>query len=130
MAVRNRLLPLLLAIGALGYAAPSLAQSDPLAELDDLADVSGDPQSGLRLARDQYSEGDITGATGTLERLLMDHPEVDEALVFHASLLCRLDDREGARIELAELKFGISDQAWDDVTEACGSMRRPVAGGR
>jgi Flp pilus assembly protein TadD len=128
MAVRSCLLPLLLAASTI--AAPALAQSDSLSELDDLADVSADPQSGLALARDQIGEGDLTGAVATLERLLIDHPQTDEALVLHASLLCRLDDKEGARIELAELRFGIPDQVWGDVTAACGRMTRPGGKGR
>jgi hypothetical protein len=124
--IRTRLLSALLAAACLGIAAPAQAQTDPLADLDILADASTDPAMGLSLARDQYGEGDLTGAVATLERVLMDHPESDAALLFHAALLCRLDDKEGAQLELAELgRFGISDQAWKDVTEACGPMRRP-----
>lgn len=126
MAVRTRLLGLMAAGACLAFAAPAQAQSNPLAELDLLADSSTDPQMGLALARDQYGEGDLTGAVATLERVLMDHPESDPALLFHATLLCRLDDKEGAKAELAELaRFGISDQAWEDVTEACGPIPRP-----
>ncbi|MEG3148635.1 hypothetical protein U1769_01965 [Sphingomonas sp. ZT3P38] len=35
----------------------------------------------------------------TLERVLMGHADADAALLLHASLLCRLDDRDGARAE-------------------------------
>lgn len=127
MAIRTRLLPALLVAACFGTASPALAQSDPLADLDILADASTDAEMALGLARDQIGEGDLTGAVATLERVLMVHPESDAALVLHASLLCRLDDREGAQAELAELgRSGISDQAWADVTEACGAgMRRP-----
>jgi Flp pilus assembly protein TadD len=118
---------LLLIAGAFA-ATPAFAQSSELNELDDLADVTVDPQAGLSLARDQVSEGDLTGAVATLERVLMNHPEVDDALVLHATLLCRLDDKEGARVELAELRFAISDQAWGEVTAACGVMTRPGRG--
>lgn len=122
---RLSLIPLALALSAV----PVLAQTDAMRDLNDLVDASRDPQAGIRLARDQYGAGDLTGAEATLERVLLDHPEHDDALILHASLLCRMDDKEGARIELAELKFGISEQAWDDVTDACGSgMPRP--GGR
>ena len=126
MTARNRIFGLCLAV-ACAWSAPAFAQAGPLAELDVLADSSNDPRVGLQLAHDQIGEGDFIGAVATLERVLMDHPGADDALVLHASLLCRLDDRAGAELELSELRYvTITDQAWADVTAACGpSMRRP-----
>jgi hypothetical protein len=130
VAVRFRLFSLGLLAAACGFAAPAHAQSDPLRELDGLADASSDPRSGVDLARDQIRQGNMTGAVATLERVLMDYPETDTALTLHASLLCRLDDRAGARLELGEFNFPVSDQDWREVTDACGPMPRPGRGGR
>jgi hypothetical protein len=123
-----------LAAACLGFAGPAQAQIDPgdaaaLAELDPLTDAV-DPGSGMTQARQQIGDGDLVGAVATLERVLMFYPEADPALVLHASLLCRLDDRDGARAELGELRGRtIPNQAWAEVTAACGPMPRPAARG-
>ena len=122
MAFLNRLLPLLLiATPACVLAAPAQAQSTELAELDDLVDISVDPQSALALARDQIGESDLTGAVATLERVLIAHPESNDALLLHVALLCRLDERDDARLELDELaRIGLSPSA--EVTQSCGTL--------
>lgn len=126
MTVRDLLLPGLLACA---WAAPAQAQADPVRELDALIDRSGDPASAMALARSQIGEGDLLGAAATLERVLIDFPDADDALLLHASLLCRLDDRPGARAELASLN-GVagSGAAWAEVTAACGPVPRPGRG--
>lgn len=130
MAVRNRVLFSLLAVGAAFLAAPAVsAQTDPFQELDRLIDASTETGAGIALARRQIGDGELTGALGTLERVLMNDPRADAALLLHASLLCRLDDKPGARAEIAEMRaVAISNQAWAEVTAACGPMTRP--GGR
>ena len=51
-------------------------------------------------------------------------------LLLHASLLCRLDDGEGARTEIAELRGRpIPGDAWREVVAACGPVARPGMGG-
>lgn len=101
-------------------AAPACAQGDPLAELDRLAETSVDPAAGLGLARQQVARGDLVGAVATTERIIAMHAESDDALLFHASLLCRLDDPEGARAEIAELPPGRTGGDWSPVVAACG----------
>jgi hypothetical protein len=129
MAVRNRVLFFLLAASVALTAPAASAQTDPFSELDRLVDASADSGSGIALARKQIGDGELTGALGTLERVLMNDPRADAALLLHASLLCRLDDRPGARAEIAEMgAVAISNQAWAEVTAACGPMTRP--GGR
>jgi hypothetical protein len=129
MAVRNRVLFSLLAASAALAAPAARAQTDPFQELDRLVDASADSGSGIALARRQIGDGELTGALGTLERVLMNDPRADAALLLHASLLCRLDDLPGARAEIAEMSaVAISNQAWAEVTAACGPMTRP--GGR
>lgn len=121
MAVRTRLLCLFLAGACVAAAAPAQAQTDPLHDLDDLVDVSADPQSGLSLAHDQIGEGDVTAAIVTVERVLIGHPESDEALLLHVALLCRLDQRDDARLELDELaRIRVAPDA--EVSQACGTL--------
>jgi hypothetical protein len=126
MAIRNRLFLLPLGLAVLVFAAPAYAQSDPEAEIDQIITASQGVGPAMAYARQQIAEDDLIGATATLERLLMDHPEADDALLLHASLLCRLDDIPGARMEIEQLK-GVrgSDAAWAEVRAACGPVRRP-----
>lgn len=126
MPIRNSLIPLCL---ALACAVPTAACAQDTSELDRLSQASTDVGPGMALARGQIAEGDLIGATATLERVLMTHPEADGALLLHASLLCRLDDPQGARNEVAELAgHPVSNQAWAEVAAACGPIPRP--GGR
>ena len=120
MAVRTYFAALCLIVGI----TPAGAQSDPLAELDSLSRASADPASGLALARRQIGIGDLVGAVATTERIIALHPESDDALLLHASLLCRLDDPAGARTELAELPAGRGGGDWTPVTMACGPTFR------
>lgn len=99
MVIRNGVAALCLIL----LATPAMAQIDPLDELDSLSRATADPVSGLALANRQADRGDLIGALATTERIIALHPESDEALLVHAGLLCRLDDLDGARAELAEL---------------------------
>lgn len=122
MAVRHRIL-ILAASACFAAAAPAYAQAAPETEIDGLIDASKGVDSAMALARRQIGEGDMIAATATLERLLVDHPEVDDALLLHASLLCRLDDVPGARSELTAVKPGRgSTEAWGEVRAACGPI--------
>jgi Flp pilus assembly protein TadD len=118
-------------MGAAWLAAqPALAQEDPAASLDALSQAATGIGSGTELARQQIRSGDLTGAAATLERVLINHPDAGEALLLHATVLCRLDDGDGARVELDELSGrAIPDQMWADVVAACGPIRRPGQGG-
>jgi Flp pilus assembly protein TadD len=117
------------ALVACAWSMPANAQADSTAELDALVAASSDPVSGIALARTQIGGGELTGALATLERVLMRNPESDDALLLHASLLCRLDDPAGARAEIAEIgAIPVRDRSWAEVTAACGPVPRP--GGR
>lgn len=127
MAVRKVLMALGLAAAALA-AASAHAQSGE-SEIDRLIDQSGDPRAAMALARRLIGEDDLVGAAATLERVLIGNPYDDAALLLHASLLCRLDDKAGARAELASLSGVAANGAgWAEVTAACGPVPRP--GGR
>jgi len=96
-------------------------------DLDALVTPSLETQSGLALARRQVADTDLLGALGTLERVQFAHPEALAPRLLYASLLCRLDDRQGAEVELSQLAGqAISDPAWAEVTAACGPIARPV----
>lgn len=128
MAVRNRLWGC--ALVACAWGIPANAQSDPIPALDALVAASVEPESGITLARAQIGAGELTGALATLERVLMNYPEADDALLLHASLLCRLDDAAGARAEIAEMRVvSARDRGWAEVTRACGPMPRPASRG-
>ena len=88
---------------ALGVASAAMGQADPAAELDALSQESVQAGPGVALARRQIGAGDLMAAVATLERVLMGNADADAALLLHASLLCRLDDRDGARAELVAL---------------------------
>jgi thioredoxin-like negative regulator of GroEL len=115
----------LCALLACVWGVPASAQTDPIAQLDALVDATSKPGSGMTLARSQIADGELTGAVATLERVLMNDPTADDALLLHASLLCRLDDSAGARAEIAEIKSRVPDRGWSEVTASCGPMPRP-----
>jgi hypothetical protein len=115
-----RLLLGLSAAAVVSTAAP--AQDDP----ETLAAATGQLDSGLALARRQIAASDLTGALGTLERVLFAYPEIVPPRLLYASLLCRLDDRQGAELELGLLAGKrIADADWAGVTAACGPVPRP-----
>jgi hypothetical protein len=119
-----KLLPFLLALSAAGMLSPAaIAQDDP----DALAAATQELDSGMTLARRQIAGSDLTGALGTLERLLFAHPEIIPPRLLYASLLCRLDDRQGAELELGLLAGKpIAEADWAGVAAACGSIERPA----
>jgi hypothetical protein len=122
---------LLLALGAAWLAVPpASAQQDPAAVLDQLSDEATGVGPGTTLARQQIRSGDLTGAAATLERVLINHPGAGEVLLLHASLLCRLDDADGARLEIDEVRGrSTPGPAWAEATTACGPIGRPGRGG-
>jgi|SRR5665213_420408 len=97
---------------------------------DALIAASLEVDSGLALARRQITDGDLPGAAGTLERVTIVHPEAVPPRLLYAALLCRLDDREGADVELSLLAGQtIPDDLWGEVVAACGDVARPAPRG-
>jgi hypothetical protein len=83
--------------------------------------------TGMTLARRQIGASDLLGALGTLERVLFAFPEAAQPRLLYASLLCRLDDPQGAELELALLAGKpIADSDWAAVAAACGPVPRPA----
>jgi hypothetical protein len=96
-------------------------------DLDGMASATEQVNSGINLARSQIAASDLPGALGTLERVLLAHPEIVPPRLLYASLLCRLDDRQGAELELGLLAGKpIAESDWAGVQAACGSVPRPA----
>jgi hypothetical protein len=82
--------------------------------------------SGMALARRQMADNDLLGAVATLERVLIQNPDSVGPRLLYVSLLCRLDDHQGASVELNMMpKRSVPDANWAEVTAACGAMPRP-----
>ncbi|MFM5895423.1 MAG: tetratricopeptide repeat protein [Novosphingobium sp.] len=83
---------------------PHCAAAQSLEALDQLVLASAKPADGLALARSQAGSGALLDALATLERVLLTDPGNKPASLLHASILCRIDDRDGAAAEFARLK--------------------------
>lgn len=119
-----KMLRLLLALSASALLAPAAPAQD---DLDAMATATEQVDSGMALARRQIAASDLPGALGTLERVLLAHPEIVPPRLLYASLLCRLDDRQGAELELGLLAGKpIADADWTGVEAACGQVPRPA----
>ncbi len=121
-----KMLRFLLASTAAAMLSPAASAQD---DSDALAAATRQVDSGMALARRQIAASDLTGALGTLERVLFGHPEAVPPRLLYASLLCRLDDRQGAELELGLLAGKpTADSDWAGVAAACGPVPRPAAG--
>lgn len=102
---------------------PAFAETP--AELDKLVSAAGEPSAAAALARRQIAAGELLDALATLERMILNHPESDEARLLHAGVMCRLDDRTGALIELDALRNRqISESLWVEANAACAVPQR------
>ena len=123
MGIRFIRAPLLIIAASLSLAAAP-APAESAAELDALSRATAEVGPGIALAQKQIKEGDLTGALASLERVILNHPQSNEARLLHASLFCRLDDRSGALIEFDDLRGrDLPDRQWDDATAPCAANR-------
>ena len=121
--------PFLMVLAGLMVGAPP-AWADTVSELDALSRATAGLAPGIALARRQVREGDLTGALASLERVMLNYPQDNEARLLHASLLCRLDDRSGAMIEFEDLQGrDVPDAQWDEATAPCDTDQRDSAQG-
>ena len=119
---------LVTATWALALAGSGLAASPALgetpAQLDALARATQQPGPGLALAREQINAGELLDALGTLERVILNDPDNNEARLLHAATLCRMDDRRGAIVELDPLRNrDIPETVWREETAPCSGRR-------
>jgi hypothetical protein len=111
----------LFAAAVSGTASAAPPPADPAASLDMLSRASDGVEPGLDLAHRQTAGGELLDALATLERLMIAYPEAHKALLDHASLLCRLDDHDGAKVEFDELdRSEFSASSWASATAPCG----------
>jgi Flp pilus assembly protein TadD len=106
-------------------AAPLVLAGAPLsaetpAQLDALSRASDQPGTGIALARKQIAHGELLDAMATLERVLMNDPDNDEARALHAGLLCRIDDKRGAMVEFDTMRGrDVPQNVSDEAREPC-----------
>jgi len=99
---------------------PQHAVAQSLEALDQLVLSSAKPADGLAVARSQAGSGALLDALATLERILLADPSNKPARLLHASILCRIDDREGAAAEFGKLKSkDFKKPEWAAARAAC-----------
>jgi Tfp pilus assembly protein PilF len=119
------LAPVLLVAGALVASAAAPARAETPEQLDGLSRATDVPSVGIALARRQINQGDLLGAMATLERVMLNAPDNETARLFHAGLLCRLDDREGSLVEFDDLRGrDYPDALWEEAAAACDRRDR------
>ena len=102
-------------------AAPARAETPE--ELERLLAASETAQGALALARQQAAEGQLLEALASTERARFFDPKHKQARLFHAQLLCRLDDPQGAAVEWDRLKKGdYKKPAWREAKAACPAL--------
>lgn len=103
--------------------APQHAIAQTVEDLDALVQASAKPKDGLVLARSQIELGDLLVALATLERVLAKEPKNKTAKLLHASVLCRVDDPDGAALEFSKLKAGdFKKPEWAAAIAPCGGL--------
>lgn len=113
-----RTVSLLLALAAV----PVQAQEAVAPDLEPLIDAGQDPQRALAQASRQEGENDLLGAAATLERALIHSPGADAVRIEYVAVLCKLDDRGSARLELDLLQGRVIGGAvWNRMIAACGA---------
>jgi hypothetical protein len=99
----------------------TVPEAGSIEALEALTDETMSPDSAIELARGQAEAGDLLQAAATLERALILDEHADDARLAYAAILCRLDDRQSARLELDILSGrNASGSAWEGVEAACG----------
>jgi len=113
-----------LALGMIGLILSQSASADAISDLETLSQKADNPARGLNFAREQAERGQLLDALSTIERVLLNFPDSDEARLQHASLLCRLDDRSGSLVEFDALRGHNFDPAvWSEATKPCNSRK-------
>lgn len=88
-------------------ATPSYAQEAAIADasitFEQIYANPEDAELNLNYARQEAEKGNLLSAASTLERLLIEEPNWDSARLYYALVLYKLDDRQAALRELAQL---------------------------
>ncbi|MGE3692614.1 MAG: hypothetical protein AB7F98_14670 [Novosphingobium sp.] len=125
---KQRILSALAAFAALAGAP---AASETVERIDWLSMMTDRGPWGVQLAREQMAQGQLLEAMATLERVLAASPDEGEAHLLHASLLCRVDDPEGAAMEFDMLhKLDFPADKWAEANAACSEHGISLGKGR
>ena len=117
-----------LALIPLLWAQVAHAQDTDVSAITATVDQSSSDAGAIAAARQQGDAGELLAAAGILERRLLASPDSNDVRIWYATMLCRLDDPQGARGELKLLdRQKFSEDAWSAMTTACGPQSRPVA---
>lgn len=109
---------------------PPPASAQSLEALDQLILASAKPADAMALARLQAGSGALLDALATLERVLLTDAANKPASLLHASILCRIDDRDGAAAEFARLKpKDFKKPEWTAARAPCELPAAPRQGG-
>jgi Flp pilus assembly protein TadD len=82
------------------------------------------PPADITLARRQIAAGQLTQALATLEQAILARPADGAPRLLHASVLCRLDDPSGARVEFDQLRgWDFPPDLWREATDPCEAAR-------
>lgn len=112
-----------------GGLTPQALSAQSLEALDQMVPSSAKSADALALARAQAGSGALLDALATLERVLMADPKNKPAKLLHASILCRVDDPDGAAAEFAVLKAKDYKKAeWAAAREPCAPPASPRSG--
>lgn len=120
----------IMVVSATVTAAPARAQQPFAQDQDSLIEASLEVGPGVELARRQIVDADLLGAAATLERVLLVHPAARAPRALYAATLCRLDDPDGAQLEIELLASEpIAPLEQSEIDSACGSLS-PAGEGR
>ena len=74
------------------------------ADFNQLLTAPDNPDANLSYAREQAENGNLLYAAAALERILIQHPNAHGVRLFYAVVLYRLNDLQGAKYQLDQLK--------------------------
>lgn len=100
--VPSRICAALLMVLAMSLAANQAFADDP--DFDRLIAAPDDPNANLAYAQEEAQNGNLLYAAAALERILLEHPNAHSVRLFYAVVLYRLDDLQGAKYQLEQLK--------------------------
>ena len=107
MSVNFKILVMAAAVALAAVGTGALAAEDAgdggLVSFEDVLANPQDAGLSFRYARQQVAEGNLTGAAASLERMLINNPDLHEVRLFHAVLLYRLDNYLEAEVELRRI---------------------------
>ena len=83
---------------------PAFAQGQGTITFEDVFANPDDKQLNIDYARQEAAAGNLLASAATLERLLLNDPNWDEARLFYAAVLYRLGDYQGAEREVRILE--------------------------